>query len=78
MAEGGRYIDRNICVGPVAGVGSPYGYLPSFAAGIAFCVIFGLSMFHHTYVSIRYKTWWQFIFVVGALGKFFAGFAPNF
>lgn len=62
-------INREICVAEVEGVGSPYGYFPSFAAGIAFCVVFGISMLAHTFTSIRYKTWWQFIFVVGALGE---------
>lgn len=62
-------INRNICVGPVEGVEGPYGYIPSYAAGIAFCVVFGLSMLGHTFTSVKYKTWWQFIFAIGALGE---------
>jgi hypothetical protein len=62
-------INRDICVGKIDGVEGPYGYRPGFGAGIAFCVVFGISMLLHIYSSIRYKTWWQFIFVVGALGK---------
>jgi hypothetical protein len=61
-------INRNVCVAAIEGVGSPYGYIPGFAAGVAFSVVFALSMLAHTFTSIRYRTWWQFIFVVGALG----------
>jgi hypothetical protein len=62
-----RFIDRNICVAPIHGHTSTYGYTPSLGAGIAFCVLFGLSMLLHTFTSIRYRTWWQLVFTVGAL-----------
>lgn len=62
-------INRNICVGPVEGQEGPYGYKPSLAAGITFCVLFGLTMLHHTFASVRYRTWWQIVFVIGALSK---------
>lgn len=68
MSEGHR-INRLVCVAAIDGVDSPYGYVPGFGAGIAYCVIFGISMLAHAFTSIKYKTWWQFIFVVGALGK---------
>jgi RTA1 like protein len=60
-------INRNICVAPIPGHTSTYGYDPSLAAGISFCVLFGLSMLLHTFTSIRYRTWWQLVFTVGAL-----------
>lgn len=62
-----KFIDRNICIAPIPGRKSTYGYTPSLGAGIAFCVLFGLSMILHTFTSIRYRTWWQFVFTVGAL-----------
>ncbi|PMD26778.1 RTA1-domain-containing protein [Hyaloscypha hepaticicola] len=62
-----KFIDRNICVAPIPGTKSTYGYTPSLGAGIAFCVLFGLSMVLHTFTSIRYRTWWQLVFTVGAL-----------
>ena len=60
----GEYLNRNICVAAIEGVGSPYGYIPSFGAGIAFCVVFGISMLAHAFVTIKNRTWWQFIFVM--------------
>jgi hypothetical protein len=60
-------INRNICVHPIPGRKSTYGYDPSLAAGIVFCALFGLSMLLHTFASIRYRTWWQLVFSIGAL-----------
>jgi hypothetical protein len=36
-------------------------------AGIAFCILFGISMLLHTFTSVRTRTWWQIVFAVGAL-----------
>ncbi len=63
-------IDRKGCAAYVPGVATPYGYVPSQGAGIAFCVLFGLSMLAHSYVSIRYRVWWQLVFPIGALCTF--------
>jgi len=60
-------INRNVCVGPINGSSGVYGYDPSLAAGVVFCVLFGLSMLAHTFTSFRYRTWWQLVFSVGAL-----------
>ena len=46
-----------------------YGYVPSLAAGIVYCALFGLSMLAHVYQTIRYRSWWTFVFAVGALSK---------
>ncbi len=62
-------INRDICVAPITGAKPVYGYDPSLAAGILFCVLFGLSMLLHTFTSFRYRTWWQLVFAVGALCK---------
>ncbi len=62
-------INRNICVAPIAGRNGAYGYTPSLAVGIVFCVLFGVSMLRHTFASVRYHIWWQLVFAVGALSK---------
>ncbi|GAA82116.1 RTA1 domain protein [Aspergillus luchuensis IFO 4308] len=36
------------CHAKIDGYGTSYGYVPSLAAGIVFCVLFGLSMLLHT------------------------------
>lgn len=61
-------VDRVNCVAYIDGIDGPYGYTPRFAAGVVFCVLFGISMLLHTYTSVRYRTWWQLVFAVGALG----------
>jgi len=60
-------INRDICVAPINGNTGVHGYDPSLAAGLAFCVLFGLSMLAHTFTSFRYRTWWQLVFSVGAI-----------
>ncbi|KAL1302764.1 hypothetical protein AAFC00_003111 [Neodothiora populina] len=47
--------------------GNAYGYKPSLAGGIVFCVLFGLSMLVHVGQSIYYRSWWSMVFAVGAL-----------
>ncbi|KAJ5591562.1 RTA1-domain-containing protein [Penicillium hispanicum] len=46
-----------------------YGYIPSEAAGIAFCVLFGLSMTAHTVQFCWKRTWWCCLFSIGCLGE---------
>lgn len=62
-------VNRDICVRqyPIAGQAGPYGYKPSLAAGITFCVLFGIPLILHTFTSIRSRIWWQTVFAVGAL-----------
>jgi hypothetical protein len=62
-------LDRTSCVAQIEGKVGTYGYQPSLGAGIAFCVLFGGSMLGHTFVSFRYRTWWQIVFSVGALSE---------
>src|SRR5947209_8218467 len=37
--------------------GSPLGYAPNMAASIIFTGIFSLSLFGHTFLGCKYKTW---------------------
>ncbi|KZF22887.1 RTA1-domain-containing protein [Xylona heveae TC161] len=55
------------CHAYVPGYDPSYGYIPSMAAGITFCVLFGLSMFIHTGQAIWTKRWWCLVFALGAL-----------
>ncbi|KAG9945505.1 RTA1-domain-containing protein, partial [Aureobasidium melanogenum] len=44
-----------------------YGYVPSLAAGIVYCVLFGLSMIAHTFQAIKTRALWNLVFAVGCL-----------
>ncbi|KAG2412267.1 hypothetical protein HFD88_009824 [Aspergillus terreus] len=58
---------RSSCHALIDGIGTPYGYQPSEAAGIAFLVLFGLSMIVHTVQFAWSKTWWCAVFSIGCL-----------
>ncbi|KAH7228381.1 RTA1 like protein-domain-containing protein [Fusarium solani] len=45
----------------------PYGFHPSLAAGIAFCVLFGLIAIGHTLRTLRFRTWTAILLAIGAL-----------
>jgi len=60
-------INNKICVASRPGIGGPYGYVPTLAAGIVFCVLYFLSIFAHTFVAIRHRVWWQLLFSIGGL-----------
>jgi hypothetical protein len=47
-----------------------YGYVPSLAAGIVYCVLFGLSMILHTFQAIKTRALWNLVFAVGCLSMF--------
>jgi hypothetical protein len=55
------------CVALQHGIKPEYGYKPELAAGIAFCLCFGLSMFAHIYQAYHKRIWWTLVFAVGAL-----------
>ncbi|KAJ6083081.1 hypothetical protein N7467_007216 [Penicillium canescens] len=55
------------CHAPVDGVESSYGYVPTLAAGIAYCTLFGLSMIMHTVQMTWKRTWWTSVFSIGCL-----------
>ncbi|THZ35960.1 RTA1-domain-containing protein [Aureobasidium pullulans] len=44
-----------------------YGYVPSLAAGIVYCVLFGLSMFFHVFQTIKTRALWNLVFAIGCL-----------
>ncbi|OOO09400.1 RTA-like protein [Aspergillus oryzae] len=55
------------CHALVKGVNPAYGYQPSLAAGIVFCVLFGTSMVAHTAQSFWSRKWWCLLFAIGCL-----------
>jgi hypothetical protein len=57
------------CAAPHPRSGNQYGYTPGLAIGIIFCALFGLSTLVHVYQTHRYRSWWTYVFVVGALSK---------
>lgn len=50
------------------GTDTSYGYVPSSAAGVAFCVLFGLSMLAHIVQFCWKRTWWCSVFALGSFG----------
>jgi len=55
------------CHAYIDGFRPPYGYVPSLAAGVVFCVLFGLSMVLHTVQFIWKRQWWCAVFAIGCL-----------
>ncbi|KAI5862623.1 RTA1 like protein-domain-containing protein [Durotheca rogersii] len=45
----------------------PYGFRPSLAAGITFCVLFAVAFFGHAVQSLRFKKWTSILLAIGAL-----------
>ncbi|KAF4952738.1 hypothetical protein FGADI_6490 [Fusarium gaditjirri] len=58
---------RQGCHAYITGINNSYGYVPSTAAGIVFCVLFGLSTIVHLYQLGRSRVWWCSVFVIGGL-----------
>lgn len=44
-----------------------YGYVPSFAVGIVFCVLFGIPMLYHAFQFCRVRKSTSIVLAVGAL-----------
>jgi hypothetical protein len=59
------------CHAYIDGIGTPYGYVPSLAAGIVFLVLFGLTMVGQAIQFAWKRTWWCAVFAVGSLSKYF-------
>ncbi|KAL4756368.1 RTA1 domain-containing protein [Aspergillus foveolatus] len=55
------------CQAYVEGSTTSYGYVPSFAAGVAFVALFGFSMVAHTAQMALLKSWWCAVFAIGCL-----------
>lgn len=46
-----------------------YHYVPNMAAGVIFCVFFGISVLAHITQTIMSRKWWYSAFALGAIGK---------
>ncbi|KAL4994088.1 RTA1 like protein-domain-containing protein [Aspergillus recurvatus] len=55
------------CQAYVEGSSTSYGYVPSFAAGVAFVALFGFSMVVHTAQMALLRSWWCAVFAIGCL-----------
>ncbi|KAF5646365.1 RSB1 [Fusarium sp. NRRL 52700] len=58
---------RKGCHALITGVHTSYGYVPSKAAGIVFCALFGLTTIVHIIQLGRSRIWWCAVFVIGGL-----------
>lgn len=52
---------------PIPGYNFAYGYQPSLAAGIIFCLLFGIAFFGHTLQAIRLRRATSVLLSIGAL-----------
>lgn len=57
------------CYPKEANYPTSYGYVPGLGVGIAYCVLFGVSMLVHTVQLCWKRTWWCSVFSIGCLGK---------
>jgi hypothetical protein len=57
------------CHAPTSGISSMYGYDPTLAAGIAICLLFGLSFSAHVIRGIQLCRWTSFMCILGALSE---------
>ncbi|KAJ5692836.1 RTA1-domain-containing protein [Penicillium macrosclerotiorum] len=55
------------CKAYVEGVSTSYGYIPTKGAGIAFCILFGLSMVLHIIQFCWKRAWWCSLFSIGCM-----------
>lgn len=47
-----------------------YGYVPSLAAGIVFCVLFGIPLLYHTFQFCRVRKSSSILLALGALSTY--------
>lgn len=47
-----------------------YGYVPSFAAGVLFSILFAIPFFYHTFQSVRLRATTSILLALGALSTF--------
>ncbi|KAI2622406.1 RTA1-domain-containing protein [Hypoxylon sp. NC1633] len=50
----------------IPGFNYAYGYRPSLAAGITFCILFGIAVFGHGFQTIRLRRWTSGLLTIGA------------
>lgn len=58
---------QDSCHAYIPGLETSYNYVPSLAAGVLFCVLFGLSMVVHIVQFTWKRTWWCSVFAIGCL-----------
>ncbi|KAH8646334.1 RTA1 like protein-domain-containing protein [Xylariales sp. PMI_506] len=59
--------DHNNCLALIPGHTPVYGYQPSLAAGIVFCVLFFIALAGHTVQIARFRRWTSVLLALGAL-----------
>lgn len=62
-----QQMEQATCYPYTEGVRSVYKYYPSLAAGIIFCILFGIPFFYHTFQSIRLRAATSIVLAFGAL-----------
>jgi len=55
------------CHALIPGIDTAYGYVPSLAAGVIFCVLFGLSLCGHIFQAVRKRRWTSYVLAAGAI-----------
>ena len=55
------------CHAYIPGISTAYGYVPTFAAGIVYCVLFGTAFCVQAYRGFRYRRWTCYCLFVGSL-----------
>lgn len=55
------------CHAWIPSVTPSYGYVPSFATGIVFCVLFGIPLLYHTFQSCWVRKATSILLALGAL-----------
>lgn len=60
-------MQSDTCYPYTEGIKTAYTYVPSFTAGILFCVLFGIPFFYHTFQSVRLRASTSILLALGAL-----------
>ena len=54
----------------IPNIHNDYHYHPHLAAGVVFCIAFGLALIAHSVQFVRFRRWTSVLFTVGALSKY--------
>lgn len=60
-------MQTDTCYPYTEGISSAYKYFPSLAAGIVFCILFGIPFLYHTFQSVRLRAATSILLAFGAL-----------
>jgi hypothetical protein len=55
------------CHAYIPGIDTAYGYVPTFAAGIVYCVLFGAAFCIQLFRGVKYRRWTCYCLLVGSL-----------